>query len=281
MRDQISRETSKQSPFADQVPQRWNGHVDLYQAVFEPLTDQFAAEALATLAPPGGRRLIDCAAGAGGAALAAARAGFRVTAVDAAPAMVARVASRAAGEQLRIEAACMDAQALAFADRRFAAALSVFGVILCPDPVAALRESARVTERGGRIAIVTWTEPERYELAARLMRAGEQVGGGRRAPSRLPPQLRFCERDAFRQLFAEAGLEVASMKRLEGRLRAPSTNWLAERLAFAPGLADMLDGFGPDRGTVVARFASNLRRDKGEGAIDLSAVALLGVATRP
>ena len=159
------------------MPLRWDQHVDLYQSVFEPLTNQFARAALATMKPAAGDILLDCAAGTGGAAILAARAGARVSAIDAAPAMVARIRSRAAAADLSIATACMDAQALNFPDDYFAFSLSILGVILCPDPVAALGELARVTRPGGRIAIVTWSEPESYELAARLRCAASDVSG--------------------------------------------------------------------------------------------------------
>ena len=64
--------------------------------------------------------------------------------------------------------------ALALPDGCFDAAISVFGVILFPDADLGMREIARVLKPGGRTAIVTWTQTERYELAARL------IGGDRR-----------------------------------------------------------------------------------------------------
>ena len=67
--------------------------------------------------------------------------------------------------------------ALDVADRSFDAAMSIFGVILFPDPVGGMREIGRVLQPGGRVAVVTWTEPQRYELAARLRPAIAAVRG--------------------------------------------------------------------------------------------------------
>ena len=62
----------------------------------------------------------------------------------------------------------MDGQALQFDDATFDAGLSVLGIILFPDAECGLAEMRRVVRRHGRISIVTWTEPENYELAAEL-----------------------------------------------------------------------------------------------------------------
>ena len=262
----------------DQAPSRWNQHIDLYQSVFEPLTDQFAGAALAAMKPAAGDRLLDCAAGTGGAAILAARAGAKVAAIDAASAMVTRIASRAEAAGLSISTACMDAQALDFPDDCFELSLSILGIILCPDPIAALRELARVTRPGGRIALVTWTEPESYELAARLRRAATGLSGLNHSSPSLPPQLRYRTREAFADLFAAAGLKAVSIERLAGHLVAPSPRWLADRLGFAPGLADMLGSFGADRDAILDRFVSDLCEVQGNGIVKLSAVALLGIA---
>jgi ubiquinone/menaquinone biosynthesis C-methylase UbiE len=148
----------------DQQPHLWDDHVSLYEEVFEPFTQEFALKAIEALGLQPGARVIDSGAGAGGAALELARRGARVTAVDASVGMVARVIERAAAAGLAVNALVMDGQRLAFADARFDAALSVFGIILFPDAVAGLAGLRRVVKPGGGIALVTWTEPEAYEL---------------------------------------------------------------------------------------------------------------------
>ncbi len=99
----------------------------------------------------------------------AARAGAEVVAIDASVGMVCRIQARAGA--LPVSAAVMDAACLALPDGAFAAGLSVFGVILCPDAEAALGELVRTVAPGGRIALVTWTEPQNYELITRLLAA--------------------------------------------------------------------------------------------------------------
>src|SRR3954471_6580889 len=79
----------------DQQPTRWDNHVSLYEAVFEPLTNAFAARALDALGVGPGLFCLDVGAGSGGAALLAARRGASVLAIDASPRMAQRMAARA------------------------------------------------------------------------------------------------------------------------------------------------------------------------------------------
>lgn len=264
----------------DQRYALWTDHVPVYEAVFEPLTDQFARAAITALDLAPGTLCLDVAAGSGGAALMAARAGARVVAIDAAPGMVRRVRERAAEARLPVSAAVMDAQGLALPDAAFAAALSVFGLILCPDAGRALAEAARALRPGGRIAVVTWTEPQNYELVARLLAAAAAVRGPLPPPPAAPAQLRYSDPAAFRALLGSAGLAVEPIRRLEANLEAPSARWLAERLGFAPGLAALLAAQGEAREAVIARFCADLERDQGAGPVALRAVAQLGLARR-
>jgi SAM-dependent methyltransferase len=267
-----------------QKPERWDDHVAVYEEVFEPLTDVFARRALDQIDPASGAHLLDVGAGAGGAALIAAARGADVVAVDASPQMVARIMARAnaaAGAAGRVRGEVMDGVALALPDGCFDAAISVFGVILFPDADLGMREIARVLKPEGRTAIVTWTQTERYELAARLIAAIAAVRGPQPPPATLPAQLRFRDEAAFRRLLADAGLIVEAIVLAEERWHVPSARWIADRIAFAPGMAAMLDGLGADREPVLDAFVSALERNQGKGEIVLSAVAHIGIARKP
>jgi SAM-dependent methyltransferase len=264
----------------DQDPRNWDDYVAVYEEAFEPLTDFFGAHALDLLSPLSGKRLIDVAAGAGGVALEGARRGAVVTAVDASRKMVERVRARAAEAWIgSVVALPMDGTALAFPDASFDIALSVFGVVLFPDPTAGVRELARVVRPGGRLAIVTWTEPDRYELAARLREAIAQAHGP--LPSGpLPAQLRHVDPAAFAALVASAGLDLIGITRVEGALRAKSPRQLGMHLAFAPGLSALLGSLGDDREAAIDAFVRKLAADKGEGAVALEAVAHIALASK-
>jgi len=262
----------------DQCPQRWDDHVDLYEEVFEPLSLAFARQAIARLELRPGARVLDVAAGAGGAALALARAGAAVTAVDASAGMVERLRRRAAEAGVAVEAQVMDGGALAFPDGSFDAALSVFGVILFPDPVGGLAQMRRVVRPGGGIALVTWTQPHRYELATQLREAILSLGPETAPPGPLPAQLRFVEPEAFARLFADAGLRDVAIETTEAELQVPSARWLADRLPFAPGMAAWIASLGERRAAALEAFAARLERAQGEGPLRLRAAASIGTA---
>lgn len=266
----------------DQQPGRWDNHVAVYEAVFERLTDAFARRAIDSLGLKSGDHLIDVGAGSGGAALIAAERGAHVLAVDASSRMVSRICDRAAASEAapRVQAAVMDGMALALPAACIDAALSVFGVVLFPDAGLGMREVARVLKPGGRVAVVTWTEPERYELVARLLRAIADVMGPQPPPTTLPAQLRFREEPAFRALLTQDGLRVDEIVRLQEYWRLPSARWIADRMAFAPGMAAMVGSLGDRRAAVLDHFVARLERDQGRGEVALSAVAYLGMATK-
>jgi SAM-dependent methyltransferase len=264
-------------PEPDQQPPRWDDHVVFYEDVFEPLTQRFALAAIEALSLKPRSRVLDSGAGTGGAALELARRGHGVTAIDASVAMVRRATARAAAAALRVEVLTMDGQNLSFPDAGFDAALSVLGVILFPDAVRGLSELRRAVKPGGRIALVTWTAPEAYELIGELRAAAVSVLGS--LPSRpLPAQLRFKEKENFQALFAAAGLPAAEISAVGGEIVAPSPAWLAERLAFAPGMAALLEGFGAARAEVITAFRKRLEA-RGSGRIALLARAYVGTVT--
>ena len=268
----------------DQQPAQWNDHVDIYERAFETLTNEFAKIALSRLELQSSDRILDIAAGCGGTALLAAEQGHSVTAIDAAGNMVARIRRRATEKQLAnsaLSAERMDGQMLTLPADHFDAAISVFGIVLFPDARQGMREAFRVLKPGGRLAVVTWTEPEKYELAARLIGAAASVKAPAAASLTLPAQLRFREAPAFRELFESAGFADCVIENHRVLWRLPSARWIAERMAFAPGMAAMLKSYGSFRADVLDAFVTQLERDQGAGEIQLSATAFIGSAGKP
>ena len=262
----------------DQTPQLWDDHVLVYQEVFESFSLGFAKTAVDRLKLDQGARILDVGCGSGGVALALARSGHLVTAIDAAPRMIERLVERSVRAEVTVDAEVMDGQALTYEDATFDAGLSVFGVILFPDAIRGLAELNRVVRPGGRIAVVTWTDPPRYELAARLRTAISTVRPEQQ-PAPLPAQLRYREEADFKELFRQAGLAKVEVEKVDSLLVAPSARWLAERIAFAPGMAAMTAGLGSDLPAIMTTFVDELERSQGRGEVQLSGVAFVGHAT--
>ncbi len=102
------------------VPRTWNLVAPGYAAEIAPTFARFARDAirLANLAP--GARVLDVATGPGTLALAAARSGAQVSAIDFAPRMIAELRAQVRREGLaEIEATVADAAALPFGDDAF------------------------------------------------------------------------------------------------------------------------------------------------------------------
>jgi SAM-dependent methyltransferase len=263
----------------DQRPEGWDHHVALYEQVFEPLTVEFARAAIGRLEVRPGERVLDVAAGTGGAALTLAQAGATVTAIDGSAGMIDRIRARAAARGIAVDARVMDGMMLDFPNDAFDAALSVLGISLFPDAVKGLREMRRVVRPGGRLAVVTWTQPHRYELAAHLREAILSLRSEPAAPADLPAQLRFVDAADFERLFVEAGMDGVAIEVVEARLHAPSARWLADRIDFAPGMDAWISGLGEQKSAALDAFVSRLERICGSGPLSLGAVASLGIAT--
>lgn len=77
-----------------------------------------------------------------------------VTAVDLSPQMLARARRRAQRLGRDVDLRQMSAQALDFPDGSFDTVTTAMSTCTFPDPVAALREMARVTRPGGRILVL-------------------------------------------------------------------------------------------------------------------------------
>lgn len=105
-----------------------------------------------------GMRALDVGAGNGNVALAIAASGASPEACDLTPTLVEAGKARcdAVGEW-EIPWAVADAEELPFADGRYDAVLSVFGLVFAPRPEVAIAEAFRVTRSGGTVAITGWT----------------------------------------------------------------------------------------------------------------------------
>jgi SAM-dependent methyltransferase len=103
----------------------------------------FNIPAFLDLVPPPGRRTLDLGCGEGRVGAELARRGHRVVGVDSSPGMVASATDL-------VDAAVADASALPFSDGAFDCVVAFMSLQDMDEPGAAVRETARVLERGGR-----------------------------------------------------------------------------------------------------------------------------------
>jgi SAM-dependent methyltransferase len=168
-----------------------------------------AAVEAANISP--GTEVLDVAAGSGNAAIPAAHAGARVTALDLAPSLLEIGRRRAREAGVDVDFVEGDAEALPFDDESFDVALSVVGVQFAPRHEQAARELARVVRPGGRIVLCSWT-PRGFigqvlgTVAPRMPKLPEGAS---------PPPL-WGDEAHLRELFAEAGVRFEFGRRHAG-----------------------------------------------------------------
>jgi ubiquinone/menaquinone biosynthesis C-methylase UbiE len=104
-----------------------------------------------------GARVLDVGTGSGSMALAAARRGARVAALDPSPERLAQARRRAAAENLPIEFLLETGESLPFGDASFDVVFSSFGETLDPEAAPPARELLRVCRHGGRLGVAAWT----------------------------------------------------------------------------------------------------------------------------
>lgn len=138
------------------APQTWDRVAPGYAVEIAPTFACFAEDALQLACLVTGERVLDVATGPGTLALAAARAGARVSAIDFSQQMIAELHARFQREGLsEIDARVADATALPYEDGAFDAVFSMFALNLMADRTAAFREIHRVLGRAGRAVVGT------------------------------------------------------------------------------------------------------------------------------
>lgn len=176
-----------------------------------------------------GTRLLDVAAGSGALAIPAARLGAEVVATDLSPAMIQRLAARAEGEGLAVDARVMDALSLDLADDAFDMTVSQHGVSLLPDMARGLREMARVTRPGGTVLVVAFGPLSEAEFLTFFVGALRQaVAGFTGLPTDPPPppfQVADPARLAERMTGAGLGEVTVEPEAWDLRVRSATHLW--------------------------------------------------------
>ena len=170
-----------------------------------------------------GDAVLDVCCGTGDLALAAERAGGRVTGLDFSEQMLVRARKKSQ----TVEWVLGDATALPFPDASFEAATVGFGIRNVPDLEAGLAELARVLRSGGRVACLEITRPEgmlkpffRLWFDGLVPLAGKVLPGGR-AYSYLPASVRrFPGPPDLAAAFGRAGFDGVGWKLMGGGIVA-------------------------------------------------------------
>lgn len=189
-----------------------------------------------TVAVRAGERGLDVCAGTGDLTYALQRAGASVVGADFCAPMLtrARQKGRPLGDVAGTEAGpsflAADTMALPFPDHSFDFATVAFGIRNVSDPLAGLREMARVVRPGGRIVVLEFAKPRvpllgsayRFYFRRVLPKLGAWISGAKnRAYQYLHDSvMAFPEREQFLQMMGEAGLGSPRQRLLTGGVAA-------------------------------------------------------------
>jgi ubiquinone/menaquinone biosynthesis C-methylase UbiE len=213
---------------------------ETYEKFFVPaLFGQWGPRVVEAVDLRAGERVLDVACGTG---VLARTAGERVgpegsiVGLDPNPGMLAVAREAAPGIDWRRGSA----ESIPFDDGSFDAVVSQFGLMFFDDGVGAIREMARVTRPGGRIAVAVWDTLENtpgYDAVARLLQRlfGERAAAAIRVPYSLGDKARV------RALFDDAGIPDATIATHDGNARFDSIESWVHTDVKGWTLADMID----------------------------------------
>ncbi len=218
-----------------------------------------ATEALLDAAKIGeGDRVLDLAAGPGGAGLAAAeRVGSTGSVVisDVAAEMVA-VAARRASAVAQASTAVFDQSTIDFGDATFDAVINRHGLMFVEDPVRTVREAVRVLRPGERFAVMTWDRRQANPWLGLVLDAvGVQFGMPFPPPNVRGP-FSLDTRDVLTSVLRDGGLEDVTVEAMSTPMRATSVEEWWERVPKLAGpLAIALAGMETDVRDAIAERA--------------------------
>lgn len=207
----------------DRIARRY----DLLNRINSLGTDRsWRRRAVRSLRPRPGGLYLDLATGTADVALEILRQepGARVLGIDPSPGMleIGRGKVEAAGLGGKVELREGEAQRLELSDGSVDGVVIAFGIRNVPDRARALREMARVTRPGGRVAILELTEPRRglfapfvrFHVHTLVPRVGAWLSGAREYRYLEESIAAFPAPAEFRAQMESSGLEVLEARPL-------------------------------------------------------------------
>jgi ubiquinone/menaquinone biosynthesis C-methylase UbiE len=199
----------------------WQKHHDTIRVMFEPITRAIIEDAQIA----SGQSVLDVAGGTGEPSLTIAEVvgpAGRVTYTDAVAEMVAAAEQEARRRGLsNIEFHQCPADSLPFKVNSFEATVCRLGVMLFPDPLAALREMLRVTKPGGVLSLAVWHGPESNPFFRLPLEVLARYLDSPPADPNAPGAFRFAQPGALARWLEQAGATEIGERLLKFHIQAP------------------------------------------------------------
>lgn len=216
--------------FKDAVRQAWDESASGWNHQ-TPAIHNWLASATAALLDAAhvgpGMRVLDIAAGAGDQTLEIAQRvgeGGRVLATDLSPAILQFASENARRAGLaQVQTRVSDAEDLALGETGFDAAVCRLGLMLCPNPLWALRQMHQVLRPGGHAAVLVFSEPQRNPCLGILMTtACRHAGLAPRDPFAPGGLLSLGKPGLLEDYFQQAGFTGVATERIYAPFQLPS-----------------------------------------------------------
>ena len=261
------------------VPEVWDAIAGGYVQDVTPFFVKYAEEALRLLPVGASSRVLDVACGPGTLAFVAAHRALHVSAVDFSPRMIDELRSKAAeGAVANVDAAVMNAQALAFADSTFDACFCLFAFMFFPDRAQAFREMRRVLRDGGKALVATWAPIERRPYLKLGLEALSEV-----VPE-IPPMQKGdlqTSEDCIREMTSAGFRDVATHFFTASARVDSAQHYLTVMERSGAGFGMLRKKIGEQAWPQVQkRLLDAIGRRIPEGGVELSAEAILSVGSR-
>ena len=234
-----------------------------------------------------GERVLDLASGPGGAGLAAARRvgdTGHVVLSDVSPTMVSIAAQRA--ETLGLEnvsTLVLDLEDIDQPDGSYDVVVCREGLMLVPDPGAAVGEMVRVLRPGGRTVASVWSDREKNPWLGILMDSLSAQIGSPVPPPGVPGPFSLPDPAVLEKLLDSAGLVDVNVVELTLPLKAPSFDaWWSWTTALAGPVAKILASLPePAIRQLQERVRAAASRYETADGLDFPGSTLVATAKRP
>jgi ubiquinone/menaquinone biosynthesis C-methylase UbiE len=264
------------------VADAWGRQADAVDARSAELT----ARMLELAAPAPGERVVDLAAGPGGAGLAAAALVGpygEVVLSDVAPEMVEIAATRARRAGLEnVTTRVLDLEAIDEPDGSFDVVLCREGLMLVGDPGRAAAEMRRVLRPGGRAAIAVWAGVEHNPWLGLIAASLSAELGQPVPPPGTPHPFSLGGEGQLEDVLTGAGLVDVRVEELAVPYRGASAeDWWESRIGLAGPLAQRVRTLQPEvLAAARARALEAARAFETPDGIELPGLCLVACARR-